>query len=101
MSDQRLFEEHAQLWTQGRYDQSPAADKLAHTDGYLTFISPNQALVSTFPEAWARKYPEDQQCVDTLTQQLRELGIGVVHIQVGWSSWAGHNWDVVLSWVSK
>lgn len=29
----------------------PAMDKLAHTDGYLAFISPTQALVGTYPPA--------------------------------------------------
>ena len=59
----------------------PEADKLAHTDGYLTFISPNKALVSTYPETWARKYPDDQRCVDGLARQLQDLGIEVVRIQ--------------------
>ena len=75
----RVIQEALQI--QPVWVELPEADKLAHTDGYLTFISPNQALVSTFPEAWARKYPEDQHCVDTLAQQLRELGIEVVRIQ--------------------
>lgn len=58
----------------------PKADPLSHTDGYLTFISLNKALVSTYPEAWARKYPKDQQCVDDLARQVRERGIDVERI---------------------
>ena len=59
----------------------PEADKLAHTDGYLTFIAPDKAMVSTFPAAWAKKYPKDQECVDLLAQQVQALGIEVVRIQ--------------------
>lgn len=59
----------------------PAADKLSHTDGYLAFIAPDKALVSTFPETWAQKYPEDQQCVDALTRQVQDLGIEVERIE--------------------
>ncbi|WP_035558181.1 agmatine deiminase family protein [Hymenobacter sp. IS2118] len=71
----------AALQIQPVWVELPGADKLAHTDGYVAFISPNKALVSTFPEAWAHKYPKDQQCVDALAQQLRELDIKVVRIQ--------------------
>ena len=58
----------------------PEQDKLAHTDGYMTFTSPNQALVSTYPPAWGRLFPEDQRCVDALARQLEQMDIRVERI---------------------
>jgi agmatine deiminase len=58
----------------------PEQDKLAHTDGYITFISPNQALVSTYPPAWGRLFPEDQRCVDALARQVEQMGIKVERV---------------------
>ncbi|MDO7848713.1 agmatine deiminase family protein [Hymenobacter sp. M29] len=55
----------------------PTADKLSHTDGYVTFIGPRQALVSTYPASWATKYPKDQECVDLLAERLQGMGIEV------------------------
>lgn len=58
----------------------PKTDKLAHTDGYLTFISENRALVSTYPADWAKRYPAEQSCVDELARQVREMGIEVERV---------------------
>ena len=58
----------------------PEQDKLAHTDGYITFISSNQALVSTYPPTWARLFPEDQRCVDALARQVEQMGIKVERV---------------------
>ncbi len=58
----------------------PALDKLAHTDGYLAFISPTQALVSTYPPAWGQLYPEDQRYVDQLARQVQALGLEVERV---------------------
>ncbi len=58
----------------------PAADKLAHTDGYMAFISREKALVSTYGPEWVKKYPKDQQCVDDLARQVQALGIKVERI---------------------
>jgi agmatine/peptidylarginine deiminase len=56
----------------------PKADKLAHTDGYLTFISQTKALVSLFPPDWDGS--EDEQCVTALTRQVQALGLNVERI---------------------
>jgi agmatine/peptidylarginine deiminase len=58
----------------------PPADKLAHTDGYMAFISPTKALVSTYAAEWTQAYEEDQACVDKLARQLQELGLEVERI---------------------
>ncbi|UOR07404.1 restriction endonuclease subunit S [Hymenobacter aerilatus] len=78
----------------------PQTDKLAHTDGYITFISPTQALVSTFPAKWSRKYPEDQQCVDTGDPVRNEKGWPVkksseiISDIVGGTSYGGEDRDL-------
>ncbi|MCC3158653.1 agmatine deiminase family protein [Hymenobacter sp. 15J16-1T3B] len=60
--------------------QLPEYDTLAHTDGYMTFISENVVLVSTYSEAWSRKHPEDQQCVDALARHATTEGLQVIRI---------------------
>jgi len=55
----------------------PRADKLSHTDGYMTFISPNQLLVSTYPTGW---HPDEQACVDKIAEQARAQGLEVIRI---------------------
>ncbi|RFP64354.1 hypothetical protein D0N36_14285 [Hymenobacter lapidiphilus] len=66
------------LGLQTEWVKLPKADKLAHTDGYITFISPTTALVSTYPPHWADS--EDQQCVTALARRVQALGLEVERI---------------------
>lgn len=72
----QLVEDALQIKLQ--WVELPEVDTLAHTDGYMTFISPTQALVSTYPADWAGS--DDQKCVDALAQQLLDLGLKVERV---------------------